>query len=87
MESKTERSKKLVDIIIRLGCAGGRGRFHNLYYRPSIIRMITLRIMRWTGHAVRKEHFVYTHYTSLVGEFQGKGCLGDLGVNGRITLI
>jgi hypothetical protein len=26
---------------------------HNLYSSPSILRMIKLRMMRWTGHLVR----------------------------------
>jgi hypothetical protein len=28
-------------------------KFHNLYSSPSIIRMIKLRRMRWTGHVAR----------------------------------
>jgi hypothetical protein len=27
--------------------------FHNLYFSPSIIRMIKSRRMRWAGHAAR----------------------------------
>jgi hypothetical protein len=36
---------------------------HNLYYSPSIIRMITSRRMRWTGHVARmRENKMHIEY-------------------------
>jgi hypothetical protein len=48
---------------------------HNLYFPPSIIRIIKSRRMRWAGHVARigaKRNA----YTILVGELEGKRPLG-----------
>jgi hypothetical protein len=48
---------------------------HNLYFSPSIIRMIKSRRMRWTRHIARIGVKRNT-YRILVGNPEGKGPLG-----------
>jgi hypothetical protein len=48
---------------------------HNLYYSPSIIRIIKTRRMRWTGHVARMGE-KRNSYRILVGKPKGKGPLG-----------
>jgi hypothetical protein len=47
---------------------------HRLYSSPSIIRMIKLRRMRWTGHVARMGE-KWNAYRILVGKIEGKGPL------------
>jgi hypothetical protein len=44
---------------------------HNLYYSPSIVRMIKLRRMRWAGYVARMEE-KRNAYRILVGKPQEK---------------
>jgi hypothetical protein len=48
---------------------------HNLYYSPSIVRMIKSRKMRWAGHVARLEK-KRTAYRIMVGKPEGKRLLG-----------
>jgi hypothetical protein len=48
---------------------------HNLYYSPSIIRMIKLRRMKWAGHVARMGEKRYS-YRILVGNPEGKRPVG-----------
>jgi hypothetical protein len=48
---------------------------HNLYFSPSIIRMMKSRRMRWAGHAARMGEKRNT-YRILVGKLEGKRPLG-----------
>jgi hypothetical protein len=48
---------------------------HNLYFSPSIIRMIKSRRMRWTGHVARMGE-KRNAYRIFVGMPEGKGPLG-----------
>jgi hypothetical protein len=48
---------------------------HKLYSSPSIIRMITSRKMRWTGHVARMEER-RNEYRILVGKPEGRRPLG-----------
>jgi hypothetical protein len=48
---------------------------HNLYSSPSIIRMIKLNWMRWTGHIARMGE-KKNAYRLFVGESEGKRPLG-----------
>jgi hypothetical protein len=43
-------------------------KLHNLYYSPSIIRMIKSRRMRWAGYVARMEK--RNAYTILVGKLK-----------------
>jgi hypothetical protein len=43
---------------------------HDLYFLPSIIRMIKSRRMRWTGHVARKGE-KQNAYKILVGKLKG----------------
>jgi hypothetical protein len=45
---------------------------HNFYSSPSIIRMMKLRRMRWTGHVARMKSNLYR---TLVGKPEGRGPL------------
>jgi hypothetical protein len=47
---------------------------HNLYFCPSIIRIIKSRRMRWTGHVARMGE--KNTYRTLVGMPEGKRPLG-----------
>jgi hypothetical protein len=48
---------------------------HNLYSSPSIIKIIKLRRMRWTGHVTQMGE-KRNVYTLLVGKIEGKRPLG-----------
>jgi hypothetical protein len=48
---------------------------HNLYYSPSIIRMIKSSRMRWAGHVARMGE-KRNAYRILVGNSEGKSPLG-----------
>jgi hypothetical protein len=48
---------------------------HNLYYLPSIIRMIKSKRIRWTGHVARMGAKRNT-YMLLVAKVEGKRPLG-----------
>jgi hypothetical protein len=48
---------------------------HNMYYSPSIIRMIKSRRMRWTGHVARMGE-KRNAYRVLAGKPKGKRPLG-----------
>jgi hypothetical protein len=48
---------------------------HNLYWSPSIIRMIKSRRIRWTGHVARMGE-KRNAYRILVGKPEGKRPLG-----------
>jgi hypothetical protein len=48
---------------------------HDLYYSPSIIRIIKSRKMRWAGHVVRMGE-KRNSYRLLVGKPEGKRPLG-----------
>jgi hypothetical protein len=48
---------------------------HDLYFSPSIIRIIKLRKMRWAGHVARIEE-KRNAYRLLVGKPEGKRPLG-----------
>jgi hypothetical protein len=48
---------------------------HNLYFSPSIIRMIKSRRMRWAGHVARMGE-TRNAYRILVGKPEGKRPLG-----------
>jgi hypothetical protein len=48
---------------------------HNLYYSPSIIRMIMSRRMRWAGHVAQRGE-KRNAYRILVGKPEGKRPLG-----------
>jgi hypothetical protein len=48
--------------------------FHNLYFSPSIIRMIKSRRMRWAGRVTRMGKM--NAYRVLVGKSEGKRPLG-----------
>jgi hypothetical protein len=48
---------------------------HDLYYSPSIIRIIKSRRMRWAGHIARMEEN-RNAYRLLVGKPEGKSPLG-----------
>jgi hypothetical protein len=50
---------------------------HNLYFSPSIIRMIKSRRMKWAGHAARLEK--RNAYRILVGWPEGERPLGRSG--------
>jgi hypothetical protein len=50
---------------------------HNLYFSPSIIRMMKSRWMRWTGHVARMGE-KWNVYRILVGKPEGKRLLGRL---------
>ena len=65
-------------------------RLHNeelndLYHSPNIVRMIKSRRMRWAGHVARmgEEKGLYR---VLVGKPEGKGRMGDLGLDRWIIL-
>jgi hypothetical protein len=49
-------------------------KLHNLYYSPSIIRMIKSRRMRWAGYVARMDEDEC--YSLLVGKPEGKRPLG-----------
>jgi hypothetical protein len=49
-------------------------KLHNLYYSPSVIRMIKSRTMRWAGHVVRIEK--KNAYRSLAATPEGRRLLG-----------
>jgi hypothetical protein len=49
---------------------------HDLYYSPSIIRIIKSRKMRWAGHIARKGKKKKNEYRLLVGNLEGKRPLG-----------
>jgi hypothetical protein len=60
----------------RNGVKGGWGKLHNeelhnLYYSPSIIRIIKSRRMRWTGNVARMGE-KRNVYRLLVGKPEGK---------------
>jgi hypothetical protein len=48
---------------------------HDLYYSPSIIRIIKSRRMRWAGHVARMRAN-RNAYRLLVGKPEGRGPLG-----------
>jgi hypothetical protein len=48
---------------------------HNLYFSPSIIRIIKSRRMRWAGHVARMGE-KWDMYRILVGKPEGKRPLG-----------
>jgi hypothetical protein len=48
---------------------------HNLYFSPSIIRIIRIRIMRWAGYVARIGEKMNV-YRLLVGKPEGKRQLG-----------
>jgi hypothetical protein len=48
---------------------------HNLYYSPSIIRLIKSRRMRWAGHVANKVE-KRNAYRTLVGKPEGKTTVG-----------
>jgi hypothetical protein len=50
---------------------------HNVYSSTSIIRIITLKRMRWAGHAARPRE-KRNAYRIFVGKPEGKGPLGRL---------
>jgi hypothetical protein len=50
---------------------------HNLYSSPSIIRMIKIRRMKWTGHVARMQK--RNAYRILVGKPEGKTPLESAG--------
>jgi len=65
-------------------------RLHNeelndLYSSPNNVRVINSRRMRWAGHVARmgEERVMYR---VVLGKLEGKRPLGDLGVDGWITL-
>jgi hypothetical protein len=58
---------------------------HNVYSSPSIIRIMKLRSMRWTGHVERMVE-KRTSYRLLVGKPEEKTLLGTLRYIGWITL-
>jgi hypothetical protein len=65
-------------------------RLHNeelndLYSSSNIIRVTKWRRMRWAGHVARVGDRRGA-YRVLVGDLRERGNLGDLGVDGRITL-
>jgi hypothetical protein len=49
--------------------------FHDLYSSPSIVRIITSRRMRWTGHVARMGE-KRNAYRLLVGKPEGRRPLG-----------
>jgi hypothetical protein len=57
---------------------------HNLYFSPSIIRIIKSRRMRWAGHVARMGE-KRNVYRMLVGKPEGSRPL-DLDVGGRLIL-
>jgi hypothetical protein len=64
----------------RDGVMGGWGKLHNeelhsLYSLPSIIRIIKLRRLRWTGHVARMGK-KRNMYRLLVGKPEGRRPLG-----------
>jgi hypothetical protein len=50
---------------------------HDLYYSPSIIRIIKLRKVRWVGHVARMRE-KRKAYMLLVGKPEGNRLLGGL---------
>jgi hypothetical protein len=58
---------------------------HNLYYSPSIIRIIKSRRMRWAGHVARMGKKMNV-YRLLVGKPEEKRHVEDQDVGGEITL-
>jgi hypothetical protein len=59
--------------------------FHNLYFLPSIIRMIKSMRMRWAGHVARMGE-KRNAYRILVGKPEGKETIRDLDIGRRIVL-
>ena len=60
-------------------------KLNDLYSSPNIVRVIKSRRMRWAGHVARMGE-EREMYGVLVGKPEGKRPLGDLGVDGLITL-
>jgi hypothetical protein len=58
---------------------------NDLYSSPNIVRVITLRRMRWMRHVVRVGERRGL-YRVMVGKREGKNHWGDTGVDGRIIL-
>jgi len=60
-------------------------KLNDLYSSPNILRVIKSIRMRWAGHVARigKRKGVYS---VSVGKPEGRGHLGDPGVDGRIIL-
>jgi len=58
---------------------------NDLYCSPDILRVIKSRRMRWSGHVARMGER-RGPYRVLVGKPEGKGHLGDPGVEGKIIL-
>ena len=54
---------------------------NDLYFSPSVVRVIKCRRMRWAGHVVRMDE-ERGAYRVLVGKPKETRPLGDLGVDG-----
>ena len=58
---------------------------YDLHSSPNIFRVIKSGRIRWAGHVAHMRERRDVHRV-LVGKPEGKNCLGDPGVDGRVIL-